>query len=36
MYPEPLMHILEYVKEKTEEAVDITDDKQERKEELKE
>ena len=36
-YPEPLMKILEYVKEKTEEAVDITDNKQdEDKEVLKE
>ncbi|MBR2503343.1 MAG: phage holin family protein [Oscillospiraceae bacterium] len=35
-YPKPMLHILEYVKEKTEEAVDITDEKQEHKEELKE
>ncbi|MBE6878795.1 MAG: phage holin family protein [Ruminococcaceae bacterium] len=35
-YPEPLMKILEYVKEKTEDAVDITDKKQDEKETLKE
>ena len=35
-YPEPLMKILEYVKEKTEDAVDITNKEQNEKETLKE
>ena len=35
-YPEPLMKILEYVKEKTEDVVDITNKEQNEKETLKE